>query len=233
MRGRSSLKLPLSVPEATICYNSAAVSAIGWPESLAHDLRYTARSLRRGPMFTTVAVLTLAIGIGATTALFSTVNATLLRPLPYPHAEQLVSVRSRLISGQVTSGLLSPLNLGVLNDRQLPVEHVTGLSATPQDGTLVGPDGAPVNVLITGVTEGFFEMLGLPMAVGPGFTHDDFVPSGPGAPTAIVISNRVWTTAFGRDPSIVGRNCREGHANRRTPRQPCGRTAKPWMHDGR
>jgi len=208
MRGRSSRKLPLSVPEATICYNSAAVSAIGWPESLAHDLRYTARSLRRGPMFTTVAVLTLAIGIGATTALFSTVNATLLRPLPYPHAEQLVSVRSRLISGQVTSGLLSPLNLGVLNDRQLPVEHVTGLSATPQDGTLVGPDGAPVNVLITGVTEGFFEVLGLPMAVGPGFTHDDFVPSGPGAPTAIVISNRVWTTAFGRDPSIVGRSLR-------------------------
>ncbi|HWF86701.1 MAG TPA: ADOP family duplicated permease [Vicinamibacterales bacterium] len=182
------------------------MAAIRWPESLAQDLRYTARSLRRGPTFTAVAALTLAIGIGATTALFSTVNATLLRPLPYPHDEQLVSVRSRLTSGQVTSGLLSPLNIGVLNDPQLPVQHVAGLSAQPQDGTLVGADGAPVNVLITGVTEGFFEVLGLPMAAGPGFTHDDFVPSGPGAPTALVLSNRVWTTRFGRDPSIVGRS---------------------------
>src|SRR5690242_9844175 len=144
-------------------------------EILIQDFRYALRKLAGAPAFTAAAVATLAIGIGATTALFSTVNATLLRPLPYPHAEQLVSVRSRLISGQVTSGLLSPLNLGVLNNRQLPVEHVTGLSATPQDGTLVGPDGAPVNVLITGVTEGFFEVLGLPMAVGPGFSHDDFV----------------------------------------------------------
>jgi putative ABC transport system permease protein len=192
--------------EDAICYNTAAMAAIRWPESLAQDLRYTARSLRRGPTFTAVAVLTLAIGIGATTALFSSVNATLLRPLPYPHPEQLVSVRSRLISGQVTSGLLSPLNLGVLNDPQLPVQRVAGLSATPQDGTLVGADGAPVNVLMTGVTEGFFEVLGLPMAVGRGFIHDDFVPSGPGAPTALVISNRLWTTMFGRDPSIVGRS---------------------------
>ena len=182
------------------------MAAIRWPESLAQDLRYTARSLRRGPTFTAVATLTLAIGIGATTALFSTVNATILRPLPYPHDEQLVSVRSRLTSGQVTSGLLSPLNIGVLNDPQLPVLRVAGLSATPQDATLVGADGAPVNVLMTGVTEGFFEVLGLPMAVGPGFTHDDFVPSGPGAPTALVLSNRIWTTMFGRDPSIVGRS---------------------------
>ncbi len=85
--------------------------AIRWSESLAQDLRYTARSLRRGPTFAAVATLALAIGIGATTALFGTVNATILRPLPYPQPEQLVSARSRLTSGQVTSGLLSPLNI--------------------------------------------------------------------------------------------------------------------------
>jgi putative ABC transport system permease protein len=182
------------------------VAATRWAESFAQDLRYTARSLRRGPTFTAAATLTLAIGIGATTALFSTVNATLLRPLPYPNPERLVSVRSRLTSGQVTTGLLSPLNIGVLNDPQLPVERAAGLSAQPQDVTLVGTDGSPANMLLTGVTEGFFDVLGLPMAAGRGFTHDDFVPSGPGAPSALVLSNRLWTTTFGRDPSVVGRS---------------------------
>lgn len=180
--------------------------AISWSESVAQDLRYAARSLRQAPTFTAVAVLTLAIGIGATTAIFSTVNATLLRPLPYPHPEQLVSVRTYLTSGQVTTGLLSPLNIGVLNDPTLPVDHAVGLSAQPVDGTLVGTDGAPVNVLMTGVTEGFFRVLGLPMAVGPGFSHDDFVPSGRDAPTALVLSHRLWTTMFGSDPAIVGRS---------------------------
>jgi predicted permease len=184
------------------------VSAIPWFESLAQDLRYTARSLRRSPGFTAVAVLTLATGVGATTALFSTVNATLLRPLPYANPEQLVNVRSRLTTGQITTGLLSPLNIGLLNDPQLPVERVAGLSPQPQDGTLVGDDGTPINVLMTGVTEGFFEVLGLPMALGPGFTPNDHVPSGPNAPTAVVLSYQCWTTIFRRDPSVIGRSLR-------------------------
>lgn len=184
------------------------MAAIPRSESLAQDLRYTARSLRRSPGFTTVAVLTLATGIGATTALFSTVNATLLRPLPYLHPEQLVNVRSRLTTGQITSGLLSPLNIGILNDPQLPVERAAGLSAQPQDGTLVGDDGGPVHIALTGVTEGFFEVLGLPLAVGRGFTHEDHVPSGANAPTAAIVSYRLWSTMFGRDPSIVGRSLR-------------------------
>ncbi len=184
------------------------MAAVRWTESLVQDLRYTARSLRRSPGFAIVAVLTLAIGVGATTALFSTVNATLLRPLPYAHPEQLVSVRSRLTTGQITTGLLSPLNIGILKDPQLPVERVAGLSAQPQEGTLVADDGAPVNILLTGVTEGFFDVLGLPLVLGSGFTPDDHVPSGAGAPTVAILSHRLWATMFGRDPDVTSQSLR-------------------------
>lgn len=197
-----------ATPQGGFCYNFAKVAAIPWSESFAQDLRYTARSLRRSPGFAAVAVLTLATGVGATTALFSTVNATLLRPLPFPHPEQLVNVRSRLTTGQITTGLLSPMNIGLLNDPQLPVERAAGLSPQPQDGTLVADDGTPVHVLMTGVTEGFFEVLGLPPVLGQGFTSEDHVPSGANAPAAVVLSHRFWTSMFGRDPSVVGRSLR-------------------------
>jgi len=176
--------------------------------SLWQDLRFTARTLRRSPGFAAVAVLTLAIGVGATTALFSTVNATLLRPLPYSHPEQLVSVRSRLSTGQITTGLLSSLNLGLFKDPQLPVEGAAGFSASPQDLTFVGNDGAPGNLLVTGVSEGFFEVLGLPLAVGPGFAREDHAMIGPGAQVIGVLSHRTWTAMFGRDPAIVGQTLR-------------------------
>ena len=172
---------------------------------LLPDLRYTARSLRRAPGFAIVAILTLAIGVGATTALFSAVNATLLRPLPYSHPEQLVNVRSRLSNGQLTTGLLSPLNLGLFKDPQLSVESAAGFSASPQELTFVGQDGAPTNLLITGVTQGYFDVLGLPHVVGPGFTPEDHAVIGPGAQVVGVLSHRIWIAMFGRDPAVVGK----------------------------
>jgi predicted permease len=171
---------------------------------LRHDLRSTMRSLRHAPGFAAVAILTLAIGVAATTALFRTVNATLLRPLPYPHAEQLIDVRSRLSNGQLTTGLLSPLNLGLFKDPQLPIEGAAGLSASPQELTLVGNDGAPANLLVTGVTDGFFEVLGLPLAIGPGFTQEDHAFVGPDAQVVGILSHRIWTTMFGGRPDVVG-----------------------------
>lgn len=171
---------------------------------LLQDIPYAVRSLRQAPGFTTVAVLTLAIGVGATTALFSTVNATMLRPLPYADPEQLVSVRSRLSNGQLTTGLLSPLNLGLLKD-PLPVERATGFGQSPQEITFVDASGSPTSLLVTGVTEGFFETLGVPLVVGPGFTREDHVP-GAGPMQAVgILSHRIWTTMFARDPSIAGR----------------------------
>ncbi len=171
---------------------------------LVQDMQYAVRSLRHAPGFTTVAVLTLAIGVGATTALFSAVNATMLRPLPYAHPEQLVSVRSRLSNGQLTTGLLSPLNLGLLKE-PLPVERAAGFGPSPQEITFVDASGSPTNLLITGVGEGFFETLGVPLVIGPGFSHEDHLPGAGPAQAVGILSHRIWTTMFARDPSIAGR----------------------------
>jgi putative ABC transport system permease protein len=171
---------------------------------LLHELQFAGRSLRHSPGFTAVAVLTLAIGVGATAALFSTVNATMLRPLPYAEPEQLVSVRSRLSNGQLTTGLLSPLNLGLLKD-PLPVERAAGFNQSPQEVTLVDASGSATNLLITGVSEGFFETLGVPLVIGPGFAHEDHVAGNGPAQAVGVLSHRLWSTMFGRDSSIAGR----------------------------
>ena len=179
-----------------------------WLDAFGQDLRYAFRSLQASPAFTAVAVLTLAIGIGATTAIFSAVNATLLRPLPFPHPEQLINVRSRLTDGRVTSGFLSPVNIWALKNPRIPITGIAGVSNNPFEATLLRNDGRPVQVLLSGVTQGFFKILNLPLALGRGFTADDFVPSGQNAPEALIVSYRVWTEMFGRDPAIVGKTLR-------------------------
>jgi putative ABC transport system permease protein len=177
-------------------------------DGLFLDLRYALRQMRRSPLFTATSIITLAIGIGATTAVFSTVNATLLRPLPYPHPEELVSVRTRLTDGRITTGLLSPMELTALEAPNLPLVRAAGLSNQPFDATLISPDGTPAPALLTSATEGFFELLGLPMARGRGFSHEEEIDPGPRAPLFVVLSYRTWRTTFGGDPAIVGRTVR-------------------------
>jgi predicted permease len=177
-------------------------------DGLLRDLRYAFRQLRHAPLFAATSIVTLAIGIGATTAIFSTVNATLLRPLPYLHSEELVSVRTRLSDGRITTGLLSPVELTALGAPNLPIVRVAGLSNQPFDATLIAPDGTPTQVLLTNVTEGFFELFGLPMVRGRGFTHEEEINPGPGAPLFVVLSYRAWRTMFDADPAIVGKTVR-------------------------
>src|SRR3954468_13278982 len=129
-------------------------------ESLAHDVRHASRGLRASPTFTILSVATLAIGIGATTALFSTVNATLLRPLPYTRADDLIAVRSRLTDGRVTTGLLSGVEINALHGLRTVVECVGAVSGQPFEATLLRDRGAPVSVVINFVTDGFFEVVG-------------------------------------------------------------------------
>ena len=101
---------------------------------LLQDIRFALRSLRRSPAVPLAAIATLAVGIGATTAIFATLNAVLLKPLPYPGAEDLFNIRTTLIDGRVTTGILSNGEISRLNDpSRLVVQDVPELRIIPQD----------------------------------------------------------------------------------------------------
>jgi putative ABC transport system permease protein len=181
---------------------------------LLQDVRFALRSLRRSPAVPIAAIATLAVGIGATTAIFATLNAALLKPLPYPAADDLYNIRTTLVDGRVTTGMLSNGEVSRLNDPKLSILRAAGMQTA--DLTLLHQDGTPQHVKIYGVTEGFFELFGLPMTLG-GFTHDNFVrpaPPPPGrqgpppAPPVVVISYRVWQDLYRGDPAIVGKPIR-------------------------
>jgi len=167
-------------------------------ETLLQDVRVTLRAFRRSPGFPLTAIATLALGIGATTAIFTTLSAVLLKPLPYPNSQDLYSLRTALTDGRVTTGMLSGGEIYRLNDPKLSVERAAGF--IPGDLTLLATDGTPSHVQVYAVTEGFCELFGLPMSIG-GFKHDDFTPLPPPSPNAppqpgpapaIVISTRLW-----------------------------------------
>ena len=188
-------------------------------DTLLQDFRFALRSFGRAPAFPLAAIATLALGIGATTAIFSTLNAVLLKPLPYPEARDLYSIRTALTDGRVTTGMLSNGEVSRLNAPDLSIARAAGMQSA--DLTLLHDDGTPQHVKIYGVTEGFFELFGLPMTLG-GFVHENFVrpaPPGPApqpparqapppAPPVVVISYRVWKDLYRGDPAIVGRPIR-------------------------
>src|SRR5688500_8041659 len=172
----------------------------GWFESAAQDLRYAMRGLIGSPSFTAVALVTLSLGMAATTAIFSTVNATLLRPLPYPRSNDLVDVRTRLVDGRVTTGLVSPAELELLKKMPSHVERASGFF-NPFEASLMRDDGTPVRVMLAGTAEGFFDVLGLPMTAGRGFTLEELTPAGRDAPFLLVISHPAWVRVYGSDPA--------------------------------
>ncbi len=176
--------------------------------ALLADLHYALRQLRKAPMFSGVAIATLAIGIGATTAIFSTVNATLLRPLPFAQPDRLLDIRTRLVDGRVTTGMLSSVEIAALRALPSVAESVGAYSNQTFNATYVQDGGALVDVLITAVDRGFFNVFGMPPAIGRGFTGPEYSATDRDAPYALVVSDRAWTHFFGRDPGVVGRTIR-------------------------
>jgi putative ABC transport system permease protein len=167
-----------------------------------NDLKFALRQVRKSPGFTLVAVLVLALGIGANTAIFSVVNAVLLRPLPYPHSEQLVLLRERLLGpAGFESGSVSYMNY---LDWRTAQRSFTDLAlARAERVSLSGSEGtsAPEAIRAARVTANYLSVLKVPPLIGRDFVESDDVP---GSAKVVLISERVWRTRFGASPSVAG-----------------------------
>jgi predicted permease len=168
-------------------------------ETLFQDVRYGIRMLRNNPGFTAAAAVTLALGIGANTAIFSIVNAAILRPLPYKDSSRIVNVNAH-------TAMFPTFSLGISwPDVQQIRSQVSSLEQTAAytgaDRTLTGK-GDPALLEVTNVSDGFFEELGANSQLGRLFTEQDYKP---GQNRVAVISNALWHNRFGSDPLILGK----------------------------
>jgi predicted permease len=164
-----------------------------WREALAQDVRFAARALARRPSFLAVTTLTLALGIGANAAIFSVVDATLLKPLPYADPGRLVSIWP---TGAMMPGVFVQVRDGIRT-----VDPVAGYSG----GAAVSVTGAaePARLVQAEVTSRFFDVLGVRAAVGRTFRDGE---DQPGRDRIAVLGNALWQQQFGSDPDVVGRS---------------------------
>jgi putative ABC transport system permease protein len=168
-------------------------------DTLAQDIRYAVRRLIKSPGFSIVAILTLALGIGANTAIFSVVNAVLLRALPYSEPDRLVQLfNSR--GNNPRFPVSAPNYLDFREQKQL----FTGVAAfdDTRGYNLVGI-GDPARLTGAAVSAEFFDVLGTQPTLGRGFRAEE---NEPGAGGVVVLSNGIWQQYFGSDPSVIGRN---------------------------
>ncbi|HEY0101247.1 MAG TPA: ABC transporter permease [Pyrinomonadaceae bacterium] len=170
-----------------------------WLESLWQDCRYGTRMLWKNFGFTTVAVLVLALGIGANTSLFSVVNAVLLRPLPFPDAERIIWFDGVHQARGITASNLSPADYSdwekQASDFESMSAYVTG-SANLSDEV-----GEPERVPRVSVTAGFFPTLGASPALGRALLPED---ESPGGEDVAILSHALWQRRFGASPGVVG-----------------------------
>jgi hypothetical protein len=172
-----------------------------WFEHMAQDVRYGARMLRKAPGVSLIAILTIALGVGATTAIFSVVDATLLHPLPYPHAEQLVSIEDDLPGvGAQDVGMSVP----ELHDFQHSgiFEYVSTIGGG--DVNLTGAS-QPARISFLNVNPTYLALLGVKPQLGRSFNPEDQTP---GFTLEAVMSDSLWRSAFAGDPGILGKSLR-------------------------
>jgi predicted permease len=171
-------------------------------DALRRDVRFAFRSLSRSPAFTAIAVLTLALGIGANTAIFSVVYSVLLRPLAYAEPERLVSIRAAY---SATGAQDIPASQPEYHDYLAGVGALEDLAAVyPISVNLTGL-GAPRRIQAAVVSDNYFRLLGVTPALGRDFTPDDDRGQ---IGYVVVISHDLWQQGFGRDPAIIGKTVR-------------------------
>lgn len=173
-----------------------------WLENFVQDVRFGARTLRKNPGFTIVAVLTLALGIGANTAIFSVVNGVLLKPLAYPDSSRIVFVFLKDPALGIQRGGLGNADYLALKREQQSFTAVAALRGTDNGFALTGA-GEAVEIPGTQVTADFFDVVGVNPVLGRAFQPKD---GEPGAPETVVVSFPFWMQHLNGDPSAIGRS---------------------------
>jgi len=172
-------------------------------ERFVSDVRYAARSLRKRPGFTLVAVLTLTLGIGANSAVFSAIDAILLRPLPFPNGDQLMALEQYNPKLQNSGPFVAPLRLTDWNQMNSTFQAISGYyieDVAETSGVL------PEKFTRAWVSPRFFQVWGVPPALGRQFSpEEERFRAGPGA---VIISDRFWRRRFAADPNAIGKQLR-------------------------
>jgi predicted permease len=189
---------------------------------LFKDLSFAFRTLRRSPVFTTAAVLTIAIGIGASTAIFSVVNAVLLRPLPYRDPERLVVMYMDL---RTRNSLAMPMsNENFIDIRDGSTASIDDMAAIRTGRQVIpGKDGAPEQVRFGFATANFFKLMGAAIVHGRDFSEEDgrpqppppvpqpgAAPAPPPLPAVAILSHEYWQRRYGGDPTAIGQRIPSG-----------------------
>jgi putative ABC transport system permease protein len=169
------------------------------------NLVYSVRMLLKKPSLTAIAIIAMGLGIGANTAIFSVVNTVLLKPLPYDHPEQLVTLateqRNQALDGR---GTFSVPDLLDIQQRSTTLSYVATVQGS---GTIITEGGDPERVIGAAVNADYFPLLGVKPVLGRAFTRDE---DKPGAAPVVLISEGLWQRRFGGDPNIIGREINLG-----------------------
>jgi putative ABC transport system permease protein len=171
-----------------------------WLETIFRDIRFGARMLRKNPGFTSVAILTLALGIGANTAIFSIVESQLWRPLPFPDSERLVDAHPVLVNNPKQWDVLSVRSYRVWRD--LSHSFMTLAAYIYPGARNLTANGASERVLVMPVTFNFFDTFKVPVAGGRAFSLEEETP---GRERVAIVSDSLWRDRFGADPAILGK----------------------------
>ena len=163
------------------------------------NIRYGLRSLAKSPGFAAVAILTLALGIGANTAIFSVINSVLLQPLSYPNPYRLVELE--LTSKEGNGDVTSIPKFNVWRDQTRVFDSVAAYDFSGPGINLTGGD-RPEQLKGIHASSDYFRVFGAPIVLGRAYTAEE---DRPGGPAVAVISNGLWRSRFGGDPGIIGR----------------------------
>ena len=171
-------------------------------ETLLQDIRYALRVLSKRPAFTVVAVATLALGIGANTAIFSVVSAVLLRPLPYAQPERLVALWETSAQAGREMNNRNEVAMGNFLDWRMKQSVFDGIAALTYANVNLTGVAEPERIQGAAVTTNLFQVLGVQPVTGRGFLTDE---ENPDSPRVVIISHELWQRRFGSDPDIVGK----------------------------